>query len=58
MTDRKRIMVYADERDYQLISELAEFYHCSMSWLQCHLARTHADKNSCVVKPDRKEFAV
>ncbi len=56
MTDRKRIMVYAEEQDFELISKLAEEYRCSKSWLLCHLVRSHVDKERSSVKLGRKEL--
>lgn len=55
MTDRKRIMVYVTEKDYELISRLADENSCSRSWLLCHLARCHDKKSNKAVKVERKD---
>ena len=56
MTDRKRIMVYAEEQDFELISKLAEEYRCSKSWLLCHLVRCHVGEEQNRVALSRKEL--
>lgn len=55
MTGRKRIMVYATERDYEMISKLAKDFGSSMSWVMCHLARRYAKGDFVEKKKERDE---
>ena len=55
MTERKRIMVYATEQDYEMISNLADELGVSMSWMLCYFAKQYEKSNRIKKQGERTE---